>query len=172
MKTTSKLLTQRVENLLFCWVLLTCIGRNLSKGCAVLCLVAQLCLTLCNRKDYSLPGSSVHGILQARILEWVAFTFSRGSSQPRDRTQVSHTGGRFFTTWATREAQERVLEWVAYPFSRGSSRPRDRTQVSHTGGRRFKLWATREVFSFWSFLVVNLFILFMGFSLEETLWPT
>ena len=49
------------------------------------------------------PDSSVHGILQARILEWVAIPFSRGSSQPRDRTQVSHIAGRFFTIWATRE---------------------------------------------------------------------
>ena len=47
----------------------------------------------------------VHGILQARILEWVAFSFSRGSSQSRDRTQVSRTAGGFFTSWATREAQ-------------------------------------------------------------------
>ena len=47
---------------------------------------------------------TVHGILQARILEWVAFPFSRGSSQPRDRIQVSHIAGRFFTSWATREA--------------------------------------------------------------------
>ena len=49
---------------------------------------------------------TVHGILQARILEWVAVPFSRGSSQPRDQTQVSHIAGRFFTSWATREAQE------------------------------------------------------------------
>ena len=48
--------------------------------------VAQSCLTLCNPVDCSLPGSSIHGILQARILEWVAISFSRGSSQPRDRT--------------------------------------------------------------------------------------
>ena len=48
------------------------------------CLVAQSCLTLCDPMDYSLPGSSVHGILQARILQWVAISFSRGSSQPRD----------------------------------------------------------------------------------------
>ena len=48
----------------------------------------------------------VHGILQARILEWVAFPFSRGSSQPKDQTQVSHIAGRFFTSWATREALE------------------------------------------------------------------
>ena len=49
---------------------------------------------------------TVHGILQARILEWVAFPFSRESSQPRDRTQISHIAGRFFTRWATRETQE------------------------------------------------------------------
>ena len=49
-------------------------------------LVSQSCLTLCNPMDYILPGSSVHGILQARILEWVAIPFSRGSSPPRDRT--------------------------------------------------------------------------------------
>ena len=48
----------------------------------------------------------VHGILQARILEWVAFPFSGGSSQFRDQTQVSHIAGRFFTSWVTREAQE------------------------------------------------------------------
>ena len=48
----------------------------------------------------------VHGILQARILEWVAFPFSRGSSQPSNRTQVTLTAGGFFTSWATREAQE------------------------------------------------------------------
>ena len=63
--------------------------------------VAQLCLILCDPMDYT-----VHGILQARTLEWVAFPFSRGSSQPRDRTQVSHIAGGLFTSWATREAQE------------------------------------------------------------------
>ena len=63
--------------------------------------VAQLCLTLCNHLD-----CAVHGILQARILEWVAFPFSRRSSQSRDQTQVSHIAGRFFTSWATREALE------------------------------------------------------------------
>ena len=62
--------------------------------------VIQLCPTLFDPMDYT-----VHGILQARILEWVAFPFSRGSSQPRDRIQVSHIAGGFFTTWATREAQ-------------------------------------------------------------------
>ena len=66
--------------------------------------VVQLCLTLCDTMDYSAPGSSVHGILQARILEWVAMPFSRGSSRPRDQTQVSCISGRFFTIWATKEA--------------------------------------------------------------------
>ena len=56
---------------------------------------------------------TIHGILQARILEWVAFPFSRGSSQPSDRTQVSHIAGRFFTSWATREAQE---YWSGQPI--------------------------------------------------------
>ena len=61
------------------------------------------CVQLCDPMDYSLPGSSVHGILQARILEWVAIHFSRGSSQPKDWTQVSCIAGRFFTLWATRD---------------------------------------------------------------------
>ena len=58
---------------------------------------AQSCPTLCDPMDCSLPGPSVHEILQTRILEWVAIPFSRGSSQPRDRIQVSHITGRFFT---------------------------------------------------------------------------
>ena len=61
------------------------------------CLVAQSCPTLCDPMDCSPPGSSVPGILQARTLEWVAMPSSRGSSQPRDRSQVSHNPGRFFT---------------------------------------------------------------------------
>ena len=65
------------------------------------CLVAQLCPTLCEPMDCSPLGSSVHGILQARILEWVTIPFSRGSSGPRDLTQFSHIAGRFFTVWAT-----------------------------------------------------------------------
>ena len=56
--------------------------------------------------DYSPPSSSVHGILQARILEWVAISFSRGSAWPRDWTQVSCIAVRFFTIWATREAHK------------------------------------------------------------------
>ena len=70
--------------------------------------VSQLCLTLCDPMDCNPPGSSVYEIFQARILEWVAIFFSRGSSQPRDRTQVSCTAGKFFTDWATRETH---VEW-------------------------------------------------------------
>ena len=64
----------------------------------------ELCPTLCDPMDWSLPGSSVLGILQARILEWVAIRFSKGSSQPRDETWVSCLTGRFFTTCTTIEA--------------------------------------------------------------------
>ena len=60
-------------------------------------------VTLCDPMDCSLPGSSVHGIFQAIVLEWIAISFSRASSRPRDRTQVSHIVDRHFTIWATRE---------------------------------------------------------------------
>ena len=65
--------------------------------------VAQSCPTLCDPMDNSLPGSFVHGIFQARILEWVATSFSKRSSQPRDWTWVFCIVGRYFTVWATRE---------------------------------------------------------------------
>ena len=66
--------------------------------------VVQWCPTLWDPMDCSLPGSSIHGISQERILEWVAISFSRGSSPPRDQTGVSHITGRRFTVWATRGA--------------------------------------------------------------------
>ena len=74
---------------------------KLSQHCLLICYGSEsgsVCPTLCDSMDY--------GILQAWILEWVAFPFSRGSSQPRDRTQVSRIAGRVFTSWAMREAQE------------------------------------------------------------------
>ena len=64
--------------------------------------VAQSCPTLCDLIDCSLPGSSVPGIFQARVLEWLAIPFSRGSSWYRDWTQISHIVGRHFTIWAPR----------------------------------------------------------------------
>ena len=135
--------------------------------------VAQSCPTLCNSVDYSLPGSSIHGILQARILEWVATAFSRGLSRSKDWTRVSSITGRFLTIWDTKKAyggevaqscltlcnpvdcnllgfsvhgilQARMLEWVAISLSRGSSRPRDRAQVSCIVGRCFTVWVTWE----------------------------
>ena len=60
-------------------------------------LVTKSCLTLCDPMDFSPPGSSVLGIFQMRILEWIAISFSRGSSQPRDQTWISCIAGRFFT---------------------------------------------------------------------------
>ena len=64
--------------------------------------VAQSCPTLCHPTDYT-----IHWILQARILEWLAFPFSKGSSQPRDQTRVSRIAGGFFTSWATREVSRK-----------------------------------------------------------------
>ena len=69
---------------------------------------SQLCPALCDPMDCSLPGSSIHGILQTRILGWVAIPFSRGSSRPKDPTQVSHTAGGFFTIWTTKQALLRM----------------------------------------------------------------
>ena len=72
-------------------------------------LVTQRCPTLFNPMDWGSPGSSVHGILQRRILKWVAISFSRRSSQPRDRTQVSCIAGRLLTVWATSETLSRDI---------------------------------------------------------------
>ena len=72
------------------------------------CVRAQSCLTLCNPMNCSLPGSSVYGFLQANILEWVAISFSRGSSQPKNQTHfscISCIASGFFTNWATWETQ-------------------------------------------------------------------
>ena len=92
--------------------------------------VTQLCPTLCDRMDCTIPGSSVHVIFQAMVLEWVATSISRGSSQPGDRILVSHIAGRHFTVWATREALltvwittkcgkflKRREYWTIYPYA-------------------------------------------------------
>ena len=72
-------------------------------------LVAPSCPTLCDPLGCSPPGSSVHGILQAWILKWVAIYFSSGSSRPKDRAWISCIVDRFFTIWATREAQTNIV---------------------------------------------------------------
>ena len=83
---------------------------------------------------YSLPGSSVHVILQARTLECVTISFSRGSSQPRNRTRVSCTAGRFFTDWATREALCHCSHWPKAFISvalRAAATPNSRISFTH-----------------------------------------
>ena len=86
-------------------------------------LVAPSYPIVCHPMDCSPPACSVHRILQARILEWFAIPFSRGSSQPRDQTQVSHFAGGFFYQ-RSHQGSPRRLEWVACPFSSRSSRTR------------------------------------------------
>ena len=126
-------------------------------------LVTQSCPTVCDPTNCSPQGSSVHGVLQARILEWVAIAFPIKSEQAIFKNQL-------FPQWVAAAAkslhtcltlcdpidgsppgssvpgipQARILEWVAISFFRGSSRPRDRTQVSQIAGRCFTVWATRE----------------------------
>ena len=91
--------------------------------------------------DCSLPGSSIHGILQARILEWVSCSLSRGSSWSKDQNPgLSHC--RWILSHLSHQRSPRILEWVAYPFSRGSSRTSKRIMVSCIAGRFFTSWAT------------------------------
>ena len=78
-------------------------NTGLGKGTWVVCVTHSSCLTLCDPMDCSPPGSSVHEILQAIILEQATIPFFRGSSWPRDWTQLSPIAGRFFTLWATQE---------------------------------------------------------------------
>ena len=86
------------------------------------CVLAQSCPNLCDSMDCSTPGTSFYEISQARILAWVAISFSRESSWPRDQTGVSCPAGRFFTNWATREApyfkmRLEIEDYLGYPWS-------------------------------------------------------
>ena len=98
--------------------------------------------TLCDSMDCSPPGSSVHGILQARMLEGVAILFTKGTSQPRDRTCVSCTAGRFFTIWATRKAPKDNKLLQIFP---GSGRLQRRC-VDVFSPAAFYRWAWSECF--------------------------
>ena len=101
--------------------------------------VTQSCLALCGPMDYLY---TVHGIIQARILEWVAFPFSKGIFP----TQCSNPGLPHFRQiiyQLSHKGSPRRLEWVAYPFSRGSFWPRNQTRVSCIAGRFFTIWAIR-----------------------------
>ena len=79
--------------------------------------ITQSCLTLWDPTDCSIPGSSIHGIFQARVLEWVAIPFSRGSSWPRDHTQISRIVGRAFTIWTPREVPSHCIQSGPQEFS-------------------------------------------------------
>ena len=96
------------------------------------------CVWLCDPTDYSLPGSSVPGIVQTRILEWVPGPFSRGSSQSRDRIQVFHIAVGFFTIWATREALS-CSTWDIVPWPGIEPGPPALREWS------LNHWTTREV---------------------------
>ena len=135
--------------------------------CALLCLVAQSCLTLCNPTDCRLPGSSVHGILQARTLEWVAMPSSRGSSQPRDQNpDLLHC--RWLLYHLSHQGSPRILKWVACPFSRGSFQPRNWTSVSCISGYSKQILIS---FYFINYLILGLnisyflinFLLFLAY---------
>ena len=129
-------------------------------------LVAQSGLTLCDPMNCTPPGSSIHGIFQARILEWTAI-ISRRSFWPRNRTQVSRTAGRLFTIWATKEEQDTqckksskktcpplcdpmdrivhgilqagILGWVVSPVSSRSSQPRNQVGLLHCRQNHYQL---------------------------------
>ena len=133
----------------------------------------QSCPTLCDPMDCSLPGFSVHGILQARTLEWVAISFSNAwkwkvkvkslscvwllatpwTAAHQAPPSMGFSGQEYWSGVTLPSPMDcivygilwaRILEWVAIPFSRGSSQPRDWIQVSHIAGRFFTSWATRE----------------------------
>ena len=148
-----------------------------------LCMHAQSCPTFCHPRHCSPTGSSVHGIFQARILEWVTIALSRGSSRPSMKVKVkvlvaqlcpipcdpmdcSPTGSSVHGI-----LQARILEWGAIPFSRESSQPRDQTRVSYTAGRFVTIWMTRvalrnSVF----FIKLMITIVLKSLSFSYTCW--
>ena len=101
--------------------------------------VTQSCPTLCDPMACSLPGSSVHRIFQARVLEWVAISFSRGSSWPRDRSRISHIAGRRFTVWATREANAEAPKSGSQKCGHGCPRTALGKEPPHPRAFRLKL---------------------------------
>ena len=132
---------------------------------------------------FATPWTVVHGILQARILECVAFPFSRGSSQPRDWTQVSHIAGRFFTSWATRAAHY----WSAFQISREGEEGRRKIlsnsqgiQVvcKHSGdfphypsSKDLRTWSSKEAPVWgWNLLCYSLYLKWYPWILP-TSWP-
>ena len=128
----------------FCWLTLQqCLFSKIGNQ-AVLCVYTQLCLTRCDPMVCSLPGSSVHGILQARILEWVAISFSRGSSWPRNQTHISCIGVCVCVcVWKSLSS----VQLFVTPWNKQSmefSRPEYWSGYPSLVGRFFTIWATRE----------------------------
>ena len=129
------------------------------------------CLTLCDPMDDGLPGSSVHGILQAKILKWVAISYSRGSSWPRDQTLVYCIAGRFFTVWATREGRWYFIAFICIPLTTGGLPSLGSHRVGHdwsdlaAAADYWRGWAYYRIFiEQSSFTCVNyLFISFANF---------
>ena len=164
--------------------------------------VTQLCLTLCNPRDCTPPGFSVHGILQARILECVAIPFSRGPFQPRDWTSGSCMSGEFFTVWATREAKNMGVgslsllqgifptqesnqgllncRWISTSWAGSIYIPVNEDhgiQSHHFMGNRWRNSGNSVRLYFWGApkslqMVTAAMKLEDAYSLEEKLWPT
>ena len=97
------------------------ISQIYQKSWKVKAFVSQSCLTICNPIDCSPPGSSVHGILQARILQWFVMPFSRGSSWSRDQIWISYIPDRFFTIWATSKTPYTPKDSPLFPLSQTST---------------------------------------------------
>ena len=113
----------------------------------ILSEVTRLCPILCDPLDYSLPYSSVLGTLQARILEWVDVPFSRGSSQSRDRTQVSHIAGGFFTIWATYIATKKEMTTEVYALQNEKFRLIMNENECGSYSFNWLLWCRNKFFS-------------------------
>ena len=157
--------------------------------------VTQSCPTLLDPKDYSPPGSSIHGIFQARILEWIAISFCRGSSQLRDQTQVSYIVDRLFTIWATREslryagdttlmAKSKELKSLLISVKKESGKAGlklniQKTKIMAPGpitswqidwGKQWQILFSWALKSLW--MVTATMKLKAAWSLEEKLWQT
>ena len=122
----------------------------------------------CDPVDCSLPSSFVHGILQARILEWVAISFSRGSSRPRDRTQVSCIVGRFFTTWSCRRFHKnklvifmrRFIWWESWGMVQGVFLQREQPKP----GLSSREWSIHNSSQYFQFRTTQFGAVFISFS--------
>ena len=126
------------------WLILLEVGKCDQLGkCSVLCLVAQLCLTLCDSTDCRSPGSSVHGDSPGKNTE-VGYHALLQEIFPNQCSNPDLSHCRQILYCLSHQGNPRVLEGVAYPFSRGSSRSRNPSRVSCIAGRFLISWATRE----------------------------